>query len=91
MSDELLPLLAKMSVDIGEIKGLVTGVKETIANHVHQDELVQMKIFDRLNTLEMAHATTVGKGLAIKSIAAGLGAAGGGLGAIIIKFWPFHH
>jgi hypothetical protein len=90
MSDEYITLLTQIAADVGEVKGLVTGVKETISSHVHQDELVQTKLFERLSVLETAHATAVGKGIAIKSVAAAVGGLGGALGTLAVKFWPFH-
>ena len=91
MSDEILLLLNKISTDIGEVKGATLGIKEAFAAHAVQDQTVQTQIFDRLGALEVAHATSVGKGIAAKSIVAGVGGAGtivGIVGHILkLKFW----
>jgi hypothetical protein len=88
VSAEILTLLTKISGDIGEVKGTLNGLKGTIESHVQQDQSIQQQMFARLGTIEVAQATTVGKGLAFKSVLTGVGAAIGVVGHIAkMKFW----
>lgn len=88
MSAEIITLLSKISGDIGEVKGKLDGLKGTIESHVQQDQTIQQQLFGRLSTLEIAGATSTGKGIAFKSVLTGVGAAVGVVGHIAkLKFW----
>ena len=84
---EQLQILTQIAADVGEVKGTVFGIRDALAAHVAQDQLIQQGLFDRLGALELAHASAAGHAAVFKSIAAGLGAISGAAATVAVRLW----
>ena len=79
--------IGKVFESLGRIEQKIDSHIDTVANHVAHDEMVQKALFERVETLQLAHAKQKG---AIKMIGMVGSAVGAGIGYVAEKIFFGH-
>ena len=80
--------IGKVFESLGRIEQKIDSHIDTVVNHVAHDEMVQKALFERVETLQLAHAKQKG---AIKMIGMVGSAVGAGIGYVAEKIFFGHH
>jgi hypothetical protein len=85
MSDDQIGEVFK---SLGRIEAKIDGASTSLTSHVAHDEMVQKALFERVETLQLAHAKQRG---AIRMIGMVGSAVGAGIGYVAEKIFFGHH